>query len=310
MPNMFRLTREVRFAINPAPDEQLAQKPTNSYGGYPSLRGFGAYLTLQITLAGKLDASSNYLLNIKQIDAVVRRDAIPFLTTAARGAMSAERRFGSAEHSPRLTEKRSAEPNLLDNPVTQDPPCESDIGIETLTPAQATIALFARLRDAWPGMDVQEIRLSLSPFLSYAAVASELPMVRLSQKFEFSATHRLHNPRLSEEENRLTFGKCNNPHGHGHNYELQVTLRGTPNSHGILIDVPEFERIVASAVIDRFDHKNLNIELPEFRELIPTVENIALVIYRLLKPRFDAAATTLASVTVWETPKTWCEYAE
>jgi len=135
-------------------------------------------------------------------------------------------------------------------------------------------------------------------------------MVRLSQKFEFSATHRLHNPALSEAENCRIYGKCNNPHGHGHNYEVQVTLLGAPDANGILIEVPAFETIVASAVIDRFDHKNLNIELPEFRELIPTVENIAKVIHGLLKPRFERAAAKLASVTVWETPKTWCEYSE
>ncbi|MDB5354460.1 MAG: 6-pyruvoyl tetrahydropterin synthase [Phycisphaerales bacterium] len=296
MLHMFRLTREVRFAINPAPDEQLAQKPTNSYGGYPSLRGFGSYLTLQITVAGEPDSSSNYLLNIKQIDAAVRSNAIPFLTDAVRGN---KRRFGSAEHSP-LTEKRSAEPNLQ---ASEHRPAD-------LTPEHATLALFHRLHDAWPAVAVQEIRLSLSPFLSYSAVASELPMVRLSQKFEFSATHRLHNPNLSDEENREIFGKCNNPHGHGHNYELQVTLRGIPNPRGVLVDLPDFERIVAAAVIDRFDHKNLNLELPEFRNLIPTVENIAMVIHRLLKPRFDGAGATLASVTVWETPKTWCEYAD
>ena len=133
-------------------------------------------------------------------------------------------------------------------------------------------------------------------------------MVRLSQKFEFSATHRLHNASASDQENRHVFGKCNNPHGHGHNYELQVTLRGEPDEKGLLIDVPEFERIVASTVVEKFDHKNLNVELSEFRELIPTVENIAMVIYRLLKPRFTGSQ--LASVTVWETPKTWCEYSE
>src|SRR5262249_49432199 len=111
-----------------------------------------------------------------------------------------------------------------------------------------------------------------------------------------------------DETNRRIFGKCDNPHGHGHNYELQVTLVGDPDSDGLLVDVPQFEAIVAATVIDRFDHKNLNIELPEFRELIPTVENIAMVIYRLLKPKFTRPA--LASVTVWETPKTWCEYSE
>jgi len=133
-------------------------------------------------------------------------------------------------------------------------------------------------------------------------------MIRLSQKFEFSATHRLHNPKLSESENNHLFGKCNNPHGHGHNYEIQVTLAGEPDASGTLLHVPDFEQIVGAAVIDRFDHKNLNVELPEFGELIPTVENIAMVIYRLLKPKFGRPK--LASVTVWETPKTWCEYSE
>jgi 6-pyruvoyltetrahydropterin/6-carboxytetrahydropterin synthase len=131
-------------------------------------------------------------------------------------------------------------------------------------------------------------------------------MTRLSQKFEFAASHRLHNPALSEQANRQTFGQCNNPHGHGHNYQLQVTLAGEPSDSGLLVDVPAFEQIVKDAVIERFDHKNLNVEVPEFADLIPSVENIARVIYRLLKPRL----TNLAAVTVWETPKTWCEYSE
>jgi len=136
-------------------------------------------------------------------------------------------------------------------------------------------------------------------------------MVRLSQKFEFSASHRLHSDALSEEENRKCFGKCNNPHGHGHNYEVQVTLAGTPaGDTGLLVDVPSFERTVAQTVIDRLDHKNLNVEVPEFRDLIPSVENIARVIYRMLKPKLQSGDTRLASVTVWETPKTWCEYSE
>ena len=135
-------------------------------------------------------------------------------------------------------------------------------------------------------------------------------MIRLSQKFEFSAAHRLHNPALSDEQNRATFGKCNNPHGHGHNYELQFTLVGEPTDRGVLVDVPAFERIVSETVIDRFDHRHLNTELPEFRELIPSVENIAMVIYQLLRPAFERERARLASVTVWETPKTWCEYSE
>ncbi len=178
-----------------------------------------------------------------------------------------------------------------------------------IAPAGVPILLLNQMQFSWPGAVLEKVDLSLSPFLSVACFARELPMIRLSQKFEFSAAHRLHNPSLNEAENRRIFGKCNNPLGHGHNYELQVTLVGNPDLNGILIDIPAFERIVAETVIDRFDHKFLNSELSEFCDLIPSVENIAMVIYRLLKPRFDAAAA-LASVTVWETPKTWCEYSE
>ncbi len=137
-------------------------------------------------------------------------------------------------------------------------------------------------------------------------------MVRLSQKFEFSASHRLHNPSLSDADNRATYGKCNNVAGHGHNYEVQVTLIGTPDERGVLVDIPTFERTVAERVIDRFDHKHLNSEVAEFQErgLIPSVENIARVIHDLLKPALASERSTLASVTVWETPKTWCEYTE
>ena len=135
-------------------------------------------------------------------------------------------------------------------------------------------------------------------------------MTRLSQKFEFSASHRLHNPALSEEENKKSFGKCNHPNGHGHNYEVQVTLRGKPNANGLLVDVPAFEKIVQTYAIEKLDHKNLNLDVEEFKTLIPTVENIAMTIYRLLKNRFTGIGADLASVTVWGNPKTWCEYSE
>lgn len=172
------------------------------------------------------------------------------------------------------------------------------------------VRLFETLRPAWAPARLEALALGLSPFLWWSCRGSELPMTRLSQKFEFAASHRLHNPALPDAENRLIFGKCNNPHGHGHNYELQVTLAGTPDESGLLVDVPEFERIVDRVVIGRFDHKNLNVEVPEFADLIPSVENIARVIYRLLKPALRTPRSRLASVTVWETPKTWCEYSE
>lgn len=174
----------------------------------------------------------------------------------------------------------------------------------------AVRALYDLLRGGWGRPSLCAVRLGVGPFLGWAVTAEEHPVVRLSQKFEFSATHRLHNPALSDDENRTTYGKCNNPHGHGHNYEVQVTVAGAPGDDGVVIQVPALEKIVADAVIDRFDHKNLNVELPEFRDVIPSVENIAMVIYRLLEPKLTGGGVRLASVTVWETPKTWCEYTE
>ncbi|MDP9173302.1 MAG: 6-carboxytetrahydropterin synthase [Planctomycetota bacterium] len=265
---MFRLSREVRFAVNPDEDDQLAGPPTNSFAGFPSLRGIGHFLSLEVTLAAaNLDARSACLRNIKEIDQVVRQQAIPLATAFVRRG-----RYGGG--------------------------------------SQLLLKLFEVLRNAWPESLLHHLRLSLSPLMTLTVFAREYPMVRISQKFEFSASHRLYNPALSEEQNAEMFGKCTNVHGHGHNYVLQVTLAGPPNANGLIIDIPKFEKIVASTVIEKFDHKNINAQLPEFAQLIPTVENIASVIYRLLKPAFETTEAKLAGVTVWETPKTWCEYME
>ena len=263
---MFRLTREVRLAVNSRPDEQLRDKPTNSFAGYPSLTGFGQYFGLAVTLRGELRPESSYLRNIKDVDDAVRRLGIPVLQQHIRDGRG---------------------------------------------PVAALRGVADALRAAWPGAKPEQFSLSLSPFLALAVRTEESPMVRLSQKFEFSASHRLFNRELSDEENCRVFGKCSNPNGHGHNYELQVTLSGEADRvDRVLTNLPDFERIVGTTVIDRFDHKNLNLDVPEFAELIPSVENIARVIYRLLKPKFADAGAKLAAVTVWETPKTWCEYSE
>jgi 6-pyruvoyltetrahydropterin/6-carboxytetrahydropterin synthase len=264
---MFRLTREVRFALNPRDADPFSKTVTNSYAGYPSYTPLAHYFTLQVTLAGDINPDSSYLLNIKDVDRRARELAIPLIHHAI------------LHHN---------------QPLNKDP----------------LLTLFSVLDD-FPPARLERLALHLTPFLSISAFAKELPMTRLSQKFEFSASHRLHNPLLPDDVNRKTFGKCNNPHGHGHNYELQVTLAGQPAADtGLLVDIPAFEQTVAEHVINRFDHKNLNVELPEFKDLIPSIENIARVIYRLLKPHLQTPTAKLASVTVWETPKTWCEYTE
>jgi 6-pyruvoyltetrahydropterin/6-carboxytetrahydropterin synthase len=169
---------------------------------------------------------------------------------------------------------------------------------------------FQTFNEAWSPAELEEIRLHTSPYQSYSVRRMEPQMMRLSQRFEFSAAHRLHNPGLDDDANRGIYGKCNNRLGHGHNYEVQVTLAGRPDAGGSLMAIPEFERLVNLHAIEKLDHKHLNAEVPEFADLNPTVENIAMVIFRLLRPALAVGETKLASVTVWETPKTWCEYAE
>ncbi|AJH16062.1 6-carboxytetrahydropterin synthase [Myroides odoratimimus] len=107
----------------------------------------------------------------------------------------------------------------------------------------------------------------------------------VSRKAHFNAAHRLHRKEWSEEKNQLVFGKCNNPNYHGHNYELIVQVTGELDPEtGFVMDLKELSDLIKSEIEENFDHKNLNLDVPEFLELIPTAENIAVVIWQKLRP--------------------------
>jgi 6-pyruvoyltetrahydropterin/6-carboxytetrahydropterin synthase len=132
------------------------------------------------------------------------------------------------------------------------------------------------------------------------------PMVTLTKTFGFSAAHRLHSTALSDEENQAIFGKCNNLHGHGHNYELEVTVKGTIDPQtGMIMDLGELMQTVQNKVLERFDHKHLNEDTAEFHTLNPTGENIVQVIWNLLQPHLGPQLVRLG---LWETPKNFFEY--
>jgi len=151
------------------------------------------------------------------------------------------------------------------------------------------------------------IELHVSPHTRLAIDKGGSGMMRLTQSFEFSAAHRLFSAELSDAENRRLFGKCSNPNGHGHNYVLEVTVCGTDGTgKGTVTDIGHVDRVVLERVIEPFDHKNLNLECPEFAQLNPSVENIARVIWDRLNGAFTGCR--LVSVRVWETPKTCAEY--
>ena len=115
-------------------------------------------------------------------------------------------------------------------------------------------------------------------------------MIRLTRRYRFSASHRLHSDKLSETANRELYGKCNNPYGHGHNYVLEVTVGGPLNTQsGQVADVNALDALVSRTVLDQFDNKNLNADIHEFGAAVPTSENIAGVIEERLKREWKAA---------------------
>jgi len=131
--------------------------------------------------------------------------------------------------------------------------------------------------------------------------------VTVSRKAHFNAAHRLYNPSWSDEENARVFGKCNNEYFHGHNYELIVSITGTVNEKtGYVVDMKWLAEIIEEHVENRFDHKNLNVQCSDFKNLNPTAENIAIVIWNILEPLLDEALEL--KVTLFETPRNFVEY--
>ena len=264
---MIELARTIRFAINDTPPADSDQ-PYNSYAGYPAMCGLGRHYELVIRCLGETDPETGLFINIKEIDRIARRCAIPIIAEACRTA-------------PR-TEPAGLMPGLL---------------------ASLDHALAGRLSSlCW----------RLTPTYCIEMDKQHPDTVLLRQRFEFAAAHRLHASDLSERDNESTFGKCNNPHGHGHNYHVEPCVEVNPNqpNHFTLGDL---ERITHHTIIERFDHKNLSLDLDEFTQgngLNPTVENIARVIHHLLAKALEDHTPTarLRSVTVWETEKTSCTY--
>jgi 6-pyruvoyltetrahydropterin/6-carboxytetrahydropterin synthase len=133
------------------------------------------------------------------------------------------------------------------------------------------------------------------------------PNVTVTRRLHFSAAHRVHNPALSDEENRRTFGKCNNPNWHGHNYILDVSVTGAvDDATGYVIDLSRVKAIVHSHVVDKVDHRNLNLEVDFLRDVIPTTENVIVAFWRVLEPALRPARLT--RLVLWETVNNYVEY--
>ncbi|HUR37257.1 MAG TPA: 6-carboxytetrahydropterin synthase [Terriglobales bacterium] len=132
-------------------------------------------------------------------------------------------------------------------------------------------------------------------------------MIYLTRRADFSASHYYHNPAFTPEENQRVFGKCCNLNGHGHNYILEVTVKGEVDvKTGFVVDLKDLKQLIEREVTDAMDHRHLNKEVPEFKELIPTTENLAIVIWNRLQPRLKMAQ--LHRVRVYESEDLYADF--
>ncbi len=238
----------------------------NSWAGSCDGDNFDRFTIVRITVSGDPDPQTGYVCDIRHLDRLAQSVVCERLEAVANSGQSSLPAMASA-----LT---SAFPVVEEN--------------------------------APQGTRLESIDSLLSPYTSFTIQHGDPMMLRLTQSFEFSASHRLAIPTLSDSENTALFGKCSNPEGHGHNYVFEVTVAGEAGRpNGTLTDIGSIDRIVREVVVEAFDHKNLNTQCPEFSDLNPTVENIASVIFSRLLGKFDAC--DLDRVRVWETPKTSAE---
>ena len=271
---MVELYRTVRFCLDAGGH---APPRHNTFSAWPPIRGLGRYYELHVTCHGRPDPDTGYLVNIKVIDHAVHDRALPVLQEALR----------------------------------------DDAGGAAVPMGRLMRQLFDALAPAMPH-PLTCVQLQLTPMVylevrpmpaTSATPATPAPdTIVLAQQYEFSAAHRLHVPSLSDADNRATFGKCNNPAGHGHNYRVEVAIRLPVDAHGHLPAVEQLDALVDDAVIQKLDHKHLNVDVPAFATLNPSVEHIARVIHAWLADRVGELGATLEHIRVWETGKTACTY--
>jgi 6-pyruvoyltetrahydropterin/6-carboxytetrahydropterin synthase len=263
---MHKLSRQVRFSINPFLPEDSSG--FNSYVSEPAGEGLSIFFELCVKLIGEADTATGFVINVSDIDRSVRKYVVPIFARQIR------KDFREGKH----------------------------IGFLGIT--KLLRSAWGQLADKFGTARLGELGLSLNPFRKVMIDSEDCEIGYFSEKFEFAATHKLWNDDFSDEHNRKVFGKCANPTGHGHNYILEVTIKRPVDENSFCIS--DFEKVVDDEFIKLVDHKNLNMDVPHFARVIPTVENIAAFAWEKLAGRFCKAV--LHCVTIWETDKTCCSY--
>jgi 6-pyruvoyltetrahydropterin/6-carboxytetrahydropterin synthase len=263
---MHKLDRRVRFSINPF----LLQETIgfNSYCSKPAGEGLSIFLELSVELSGDVEPGTGFVVNVSDIDKSCREFVVPIFAERIIAD------FRQAKH----------------------------IGIFTI--AELLRSAWSRLENKFGKAQLSKLSLKLNPFREVAMDSQNSGIIFFSEKFEFAAMHKLWNDNWTSQRNFEIFGKCANPTGHGHNYVVEVTIKRP--IRGDNFSMADFEKIVDDELIKVVDHKNLNVDVPEFGKFNPTVENIAAFAWDKLVGKFSDAI--LHCVTVWETDRTYCSY--
>ena len=263
-----RLTRAVRFSAGHRywVPEWTGEENRRVFGA--SARPHGHDYVVEATVEGEIDRTLGMVVNITEVKAALN-DAIEPLDGV----------FLDREH-----------------PLFRD---------RVPTTENLSLLIWERLAKRLAGCRPVRVRVHEKAD-QYCDNEGEGRTVYLTRRYEFSAAHRLHSDVLPDEENRRIFGKCNNPNGHGHNYGIDVTVAGEIDPvTGMIADLARLDEIVSRRAIDRMDHRHLNLDLPEFGSMNPTSENLAVVIWDLLRPELGES---LAKIGIRETERNYFEY--
>ena len=278
---MLGMTRRVLFSAAHADWLPDRSTPENAaiFGSNANPEPYGNNYFLDVTVVGEIDPRTGIIVNIKDIDQIVKQHVVQKL----------DRKFLNRSVA-----------YFCDRPVTT----------ETLLGYIRT-ELEGRLPSA---VTLSALRLEETPLhfaewrVSEQHEEEERVGMLLTRVYEFAASHRLHSPHLSDDANRELFGKCNYPHGHGHNYILEVTVAGKVDAvSGRVLDEAVLDDIVNREVVDRYDHRHFNYDIPEFADLIPSTEVVTRMIWERLKAHIPAP-TRLYRVVVRETARNIFEY--
>jgi 6-pyruvoyltetrahydropterin/6-carboxytetrahydropterin synthase len=275
---MLVLTRKVSFMAGHIYRggglSELELKETFGIAAEPS--GHGHNYVLEVSVRGPVNATDGMVVNIKDVDAALKKLLEPLDHRMINTAL------------PEFANTVPTTENLAQ-------------------------VLWAKLPKRIGASEPISLRLEEHPGMYVELNGAAPAMVQLTCAIEFSASHRLHSKQLSDEENRRVYGKCNNPNGHGHNYVAEVTVSGEPDARtGAIINVGLFEQLLKSEIDARFDHKHLNLDTRYFEEKPATAENIAIVIWNLLKEKIPGCRpdgkVKLQRVRLIETARSWFDY--